>query len=324
MDHDSGDTLQGLVQRFKESLRGQKGRSENTVRVYGDDLKPFLVYAKAQSLGPEDMDRRRLRSYLAWLSTSARGKAGGYARISVARKLVALRAFYRFLVEAGAIASNPVPRGRSFNIKVDRRLPTFLDTEEVDRLMEAPDASTPLGCRDRAILELLYSSGVRLAEVQTMDVGQADLEAAEVRVWGKGSKERVGLLGAPAVKALRAYLDWARPQLVEGHTGALFLNRYGSRLSRRSIEAMVSKYGARAASGPGVHPHTLRHTFATHLMEGGADLRVVQELLGHSSPATTQIYTHVTQKEARAAYMSAHPKARRPDDATPAGEPQGG
>ena len=307
-----------LIQRFEESLRGQKGRSENTVRVYTTDLRPFLAFLDDEGLDPRELDRHHLRRYLAWLSTSARGKDSGYARVSVARKLVVLRSFYRFLVQEGFILANPIPKGRTFNIKVNKRLPAFLGHDEVERLLAAPDLSQPLGIRDRAILELLYSSGARLSELQGLDVEDVGLDSREIRVRGKGSKQRVVLLGKPAVGSLALYLRSSRPHLEKaccqgsqrGGPHALFLNRYGGRLSRRSIEKIVGRYAMLAVTRPEVHPHTLRHTFATHMMEGGADLRVVQELLGHSSPATTQVYTHVTQNEARAEYMTTHPRAR--------------
>ena len=303
-----------LLRRFEESLKGQKGRSENTVRVYSTDLRPFLTFLETWALDIRDLDRHHLRRYLAWLSTSARGEGGGYARVSVARKLVILRSFYRFLVQERVIASNPIPRGRTFNIKVEKRLPIFLDRTETERLMDAPDVSSPLGLRDRAMLELLYSSGIRLAELHGLDVRSVDLESGEVRVRGKGSRERMVLLGRPAVRALQAYLRTARPNLAPARETALFVNRYGGRLSRRGVEKTVAKHAMVAATRPGVHPHTLRHSFATHLMDGGADLRVVQSLLGHSSPATTQIYTHVSQREARAEYMTTHPLAAAPRD----------
>ena len=308
--------LDELIQLFEQSLRGQKGLSENTVRVYTTDLQPFQTFLASEKLVPNDLDRQSLRRYLAWLSTSARGEDGGYARVSVARKLVVLRSFYRFLVQGGFISANPIPKGRTFNIKVEKRLPAFLGKEEVGRLLAAPDASRPLGARDKAILELLYASGVRLSELQGLDVENVSLGDGEVMVRGKGSKQRLVLLGKPAVEALGLYLKSARPRLEKDGTHALFLNRYGGRLSLRSVEKIVSRYAMLAGTRPGVHPHTLRHTFATHLMEGGADLRVVQELLGHSSPATTQVYTHVTQNETRAEYMTTHPRARLKDTPT--------
>ena len=155
--------IAGLVLRYKEYIRGQKGLSENTVRVYSTDLVPFVEFLETETLKPRDLNRHHLRRYLAWLSTSARGRDGGYARVSVARKLVALRSFYRFLVQEGFISSNPIPKGRSFNIKVKKTLPGFLGIDEVARLLDVPETSVPLGARDKAVLELLYSSGVRLS-----------------------------------------------------------------------------------------------------------------------------------------------------------------
>ena len=310
--------LKTLPQRYREYLVGAKGRSDNTVRVYLDDLRPFLEYLEREDLSPTDLNRQSLRRYLAWLATSARGAGGGYARVSVARKLVVLRSFYRFLVHEGVMESNPVPKGRAFSMKVDKRLPIFLDRREVDRLLATPDLSNDLGVRDQAILELLYSSGVRLSELAVLDVKDVDMETREMKVRGKGSKERVVLMGRPAVQAISRYVQVARPSLERKPNPALFLNRYGGRLSRRSIEKVVSHSAMKAAVRPGVHTHTLRHTFATHLLEGGADLRVVQELLGHSSPATTQIYTHVTQSQAKKVYMASHPRARMEEEATEA------
>ena len=310
----------GLVESFQDYLRGQKGRSENTIRIYSTDLQPFVQFVETQGLELKDFSRRYLRSYLAWLSTSARGDSKGYARVSVARKMVVLRAFYRYLTQQGVVENNPIPKGRSFNIKVGKKLPTFLGRGETVRLLDAVDVSSPSGIRDRAILEMLYSTGMRLSEISGLDQQDLDLAQGTIRVTGKGSKERIVLMGGPAVEWVSHYLSTARSQLLagaeqgRGDAAALLLNRYGARLSGRTIQKLVAKYAAQAATRPGVHPHTLRHSFATHLMEGGADLRIVQELMGHSSPATTQVYTHVTQLEARAEYMTTHPMARRRRD----------
>ena len=320
---ESGSETRSLLDRFREHLVGQRGRAANTVRVYTDDLRPFFQFLQLEGLALRDLDRQQVRRYLAWLATQARGGRDGYARVSISRKLVVLRAFYRFLMQVGEVATNPIPKGRSLRVKVERRLPVFLGKEETARLLESPDGSTPLGMRDRAMLELLYSCGPRLSEIAALNVRDVDLESREVRVLGKGSKERMMVLGRPAKEALLEYLRTARPCLLaQGRPGtilggeeAFFLNRYGIRLSRRSIEKVVANHAMRAATRPGVHTHTLRHTFATHLMDGGADLRVVQELLGHASPATTQVYTHVTQSQARQVYMASHPRAKRgPED----------
>ena len=298
-----------LLERFPAYLRGQRGLAENTVRIYMSDLSSFRDYLSREGLSLTDMDRQVLRGYLAWLVTKAGSRSEGYARVSVVRKLTVLRSFYRFLVQEGLFNSTPVPSGRSLRIKVQRPLPGFLGKREVERLLEAPDDTTPLGARDRAILEVLYSCGVRLAELQGLDLGNVDLPRRELLVRGKGSKERWVVFGQPTHAALAHYLGEARPLLTPGPGTALFLNRYGQRLSRRSIEKLVRRYAAQVGTRDGVHPHTLRHTFATHMLEGGADLRVIQELLGHSSPTTTQVYTHVTNQEALAAYLTHHPRS---------------
>ena len=304
-----------LCERFPTFLRGQRGLSENTVRIYLSDVGSFRDYLSQEGLSLTDMDRKMLRSYLAWLATSARSGTSGYARVSVVRKLTVLRSFYRFLVQEGIFRSTPVPSGRSFRIKVQKPLPGFLGKREVERLLEVPDDTTLLGARDRAILEVLYSCGVRLAEIQELDLANVHLTRRELLVRGKGSKERWVVFGRPTQAALGHYLREARPLLSVGTETALFLSRYGQRLSRRSFEKLVRRYAARAGTRDGVHPHTLRHTFATHMLEGGADLRVIQELLGHSSPTTTQIYAHVTKQEALAAYLRHHPRADVPRSA---------
>ncbi|MCH8279409.1 MAG: tyrosine recombinase [Chloroflexi bacterium] len=311
-----------LAGRYPLFLRGQRALSENTVRIYMDDLASFRAYLYREDLSLAAMERQMLRGYLAWLATTAVvGKTGGktgYARVSVARKLTALRSFYGFLVQQGLFKTNPMPSGRSLRVKVEKPLPGFLSKREVARLLEAPDDSTPVGIRDRAILEVLYSCGVRVSEIHDLDLPNVNFSRQEILVRGKGSKERWVLYGRPAAMALRLYVNEARPELANKTNPALFLNRYGARLSRRSIEKLVRGYAIRAQTRENVHPHTLRHTFATHMLEGGADLRVIQELLGHSSPSTTQVYTHVTKQEARAAYLTHHPRSG--DPGTPATE----
>ena len=303
--------------RFPLYLRGQRGLSENTERVYLSDLQAFREYMLKENLSLRDMDRATLRGYLAWLATPAKEGGRGYERVSVARKLTVLRSFYLFLVQEGMFRSTPVPSGRSFRLKVAKTLPTFLGHREADRLLDAPDDSTPLGMRDKAILELLYGCGVRLAEIHGMNISDINFGQRSILVRGKGNKERETLYGHPAEDALTRYLNEGRPVL-DGEampsekTDAAFLNRYGQRLSRRSIESVVRKHGSAAGTQDDVHPHTLRHTFATHMLEGGADLRVIQDLLGHSSPQTTQIYTHVTKTEALQAYLNHHPRADEP------------
>ena len=184
------------------------------------------------------------------------------------------------------------------------------------RLLEAPDLATPQGQRDRALMELLYASGLRVSELVSLDLGQINLNTGEIRVWGKGAKERMVLMGKPATMALSAYLSHGRPRLLAKKNNALFVNRDGGRLTERSIQRTLTKYSRIAGISKRVHPHTLRHTFATHLLDGGADLRVVQELLGHANLVSTQIYTHVTKSQAKKVYLSAHPLARETDNGT--------
>ena len=296
-------TWDSLVDEYEEHLRAERGLADLTIRNYVTDLRPLYDYMTLRGLsGLERIDRTSVRGYLAWLSDL------GYVRRSIARKLSTLRGFLRWLVRKGVLQADPLPRRGV--MKLDSRLPRFLSQDEAARLVLAPDTSAPLGARDRALLELIYAAGLRVSEVRDLNVGNVDLASREVRVTGKGSKQRAVLIGEAARSALAIYLNEVRPKL-EGRDSdnALFLNRYGGRLSQRSIQAKVRRYAARVGLGTGVHTHTLRHSFATHLLEGGADLRVVQELLGHASPATTQIYTHVTASEAKAVYLAAHPRA---------------
>jgi len=233
----------------------------------------------------------------------------GFVKASIARKLSAIRSLYRYLLREEIISASPVAATSS--PKLDKRLPSFLTTEEVKQLLEAPDLSTPQGQRDRALLELLYASGLRVSELVSLNLEQVNLDSHEIRVWGKGSKERVVLMGEPAARALSAYLSQGRPKLLgKKRSNALFLNRYGERLPERRVQRILEKYASLVSIGKRVYPHMLRHTFATHLLDGGADLRVVQELLGHANLSSTQIYTHVTRSQARKVYLSAHPMAQ--------------
>ncbi len=318
--------LEPLLERYSAHLRGQRGLSENTARIYLDDLAAFRRYLAESGAALADMNRRMARGYLAWLATegretvhpySGRKQREGYARVSILRKLTALRSFYRFLAQEGWFQHNPVPSGRSLQVKTEKPLPSFIGKQEAARLLSAPDTDNDYGLRDRAILEVLYSCGVRLAEIVGMDLPDINFAERRILVAGKGSKERWTLFGQPTAEVLQRYLEESRAALLnEGlaagkrvDNNALFLNRYGQRLSRRSIEKLVKSHAAQAGLRDGIHPHTLRHTFASHMLEGDADLRVIQELLGHASPTTTQIYTHITKQEAKAAYLKFHPRA---------------
>ena len=311
---DYGPASPDLMERYSRYLTGQRSLSDNTRRIYLDDLHTFLSYCRRKDLSLTDMNRQMLRGYVAYLATEGRtdgDKPRGYARVSIVRKLTALRTFYNFLVQEGWFKSTPVPSARSFPVKVEKPLPSFLGKKEAVRLLDAPDDDTPTGLRDRAILEVLYACGVRLAEIEGMNIGDVYRGRREILVRGKGNKERWTLYGEPAEAALDDYLRDGRPHFAPEATDdePLFVNRYGGRLSRRSIEKIVSNYAARAGLKEGIHPHTLRHSFASHMLEGDADLRVIQDLLGHSSVATTQVYTHITKQEARRAYLNFHPMA---------------
>ena len=294
---------QDLTSRFRDHLVAERGLAPLSVRNYLTDLEPLREFMSEREIGSfAELDRRRVRAYLAWLQEI------GYARASVSRKLSALRTLFKWLNRMGVVEHDPLPPRGAF--KLDSRLPRFLSRGEAEKLVSTPDPTSEKRIRDRALLELVYATGLRVSEVGSLNLDSINLETRELMVTGKGSKDRVVLMGQSAGDAIKVYLSEVRSAVGGAESeDALFLNRYGNRLSERSIQKIVREYATRAGLGGQVHTHTLRHSFATHMLEGGADLRVVQELLGHSSPATTQIYTHITGREARRAYMSAHPRA---------------
>ncbi|MFO7246064.1 MAG: tyrosine recombinase XerC [Thermaerobacter sp.] len=297
---------------FMEYLQVEKGASPHTLDAYGRDLQEFFQAAGLGDDPPaaelERLDHLAIRAYLADLARRGR------SRRTAARKLSALRSFFRFLVRRGFVTANPTRLVTG--PKQPRRLPNFLEREAVAPLLEAPPADSPAGLRDRALLELMYASGLRLAEVVGLDLDDLDLGQGLVRVMGKGGRERVVPFGRAARAALAEYLERGRPHLLrpprpgEAAERALFLNARGGRLGRRGVAYVLARYARGARSYRRVTPHTLRHTFATHMLQGGADLRSVQELLGHARISTTQIYTHVTREHLRRAYLDAHPRAR--------------
>ena len=302
----------GLLEGFARHLQTGRGLAPRTVRNYLHDLGYLVEFLEGRGVeDPSAVDRDLLRAYFHWLLTQGRRRRRGregLVKRSVARQMSVLRAFFRWLHREGHIPRDPTRHLSP--IKTEKRLPAFLDRQEAVALLSVPDPETPQGLRDRALLELLYGAGLRVSEAVGLDLGDLDLGRQEVRVRGKGSRERVVPFGRMARRALEDYLHRGRPAL-EGGKGspALFLNRYGGRLSARSVQALVRRYALLAGLEPGVHPHTLRHTFATHLLEGGADLRAVQALLGHASPTTTQVYTHITDAQARRVYERVHPRA---------------
>jgi len=296
--------MQEIFNKYINYLQVERNASPYTVRNYTTDLLGFFDFLRGQKLSSlKEVDRHTLRDYLSYLMEQ------GFVKASIARKLSAIRSFYRYLLREEIIATSPLATTSS--PKLDKRLPSFLTIDEMKRLLETPDSATPQGQRDRAFLELLYASGLRVSELASLNLGQVDLDTREIRVWGKGAKERMVLMGEPAAGALTAYLKQGRPELLGSKKNtALFLNHDGGRLTERSVQSILQEYASIAGIGKKVHPHMLRHTFATHLLDGGADLRVVQELLGHASLSSTQIYTHVSKSQAKKVYLSAHPMAK--------------
>jgi site-specific recombinase XerD len=280
---------------FDSDLR-RRGMAEKTRHAYGVDLGQFALWCTAQGVEPREVGSRDLRRYAAVLS----GRDAVAA--TIARKLAALRAFYRTLREHGQVTQNPVDLIPS--PKRPRTLPTVLRPDELATLLDRIPASTPLELRDRALLEVAYACGLRAEELVNLDVSSVGFDAEELRVEGKGSKTRIVPAGEPALRAVARYLERARPALASGD-GDLS----GRRLSTSDVRRRLRVWARHAAVQGGISPHTLRHSFATHLLEGGADLRAIQELLGHASISTTQIYTRVESARLKSAYARSHPRA---------------
>jgi integrase/recombinase XerC len=296
-------TLQEQIQQFTTYLHSERDVSPHTLAAYRSDLAQllaFVVREKGAAISATEVDHLLLRRFLA-------GLAKGTKKSSIGRKLAAVRSFFRFLQRRGIIENNPAELVAT--PKKEKRLPFHLDIDQVTTLVEAPQADQKYAVRDRAILELLYSSGLRVSELTGLNIGELDLRVGMVRVTGKGGKERIVPVGSRALEAVQAYLE-LRLVAAEGND-ALFLNTHGGRINRRSVTRIVDMHVARIAAFKRISPHTLRHTFATHMLEGGADLRVIQELLGHASLSTTQKYTHVSIDRLMEVYDKAHPKAHQ-------------
>ena len=292
--------MEEAIAEFLRSLALERNASEHTVKSYREDLTQAVGFF-TDKLGPATPDRlttRVMRAYLAWLHEQ------GYAKTTIARRIAAVRSWCRFLCRQGTLKSNPAEGLRG--PRQDKKLPSFLSPEDLARLLATPPADTPLGCRDRAILETLYSAGVRVSELTGLNHDDVDFDDGCAVVRGKGKRERLVLLGAECRDALRAWLG-VREGLAK--SPALFVNKNGARLTTRSVGRLLEKYLAQAGLDPRASPHTLRHSFATHLLDNGADIRSVQELLGHRSLSTTQVYTHVTTVRLKDSYHKAHPRA---------------
>jgi len=296
-----------MLARFVVYLEREKQASVCTVTAYRSDIEQFVDFIEERTgshTGPADVDMWTIRRFLGRLNQL------GQKKTSINRKLASIRAFYRFLIREGIVENSPV--SLISGLRKERYLPRFLSYEEVRKLLNIPLA-TPLGLRDRAILETIYASGIRVGELVSLDRESIDFAAGYARVLGKGKRERIVPLGRQAVKALKDYVIIGRPKLEARknppETKALFLNHLGNRLTARGVRNRISRYVEKASLTSGISPHTLRHCFATHMLERGADLRVVQELLGHIQLTTTQIYTHVSQSRLREIYHRAHPRA---------------
>ena len=300
--------------------------SEHTIRSYGSTIAAYLAWLADRGVDWRTPGRSDLRAYVANL-------AGTSARTSVSQRLAAIRSFHRWAARSGLAAGDPW--GAIATPRLPRRLPRVLEVDQIERLLAAidgpgasgpgvahdPDLHEAIALRDHALIETAYAAGLRISELASAAASALDLRRGELRVLGKGRKERIGLLGRPAIAALEAYLDAGRPALLRrrapgaGDPDVLFLNHHGDPIGVRGLRYRIDRLCRAAGLPEGVSPHTLRHSFATHLLDGGADLRVVQELLGHESLATTQIYTHVSPGRLRAAYVAAHPRAVAGDGA---------
>jgi integrase/recombinase XerC len=329
-----------IVQEFINYLQFEKHFSGHTAKCYGADLEQFsqFITGKLDGSAPSHRDSYQpsfesssggaatavatevdlsqtmlaidvdtVRRYMAYLNEH------NYSKSTSARKLATLRSFYKFLVKRGHLKSNPVMAVRT--PKQEKKLPKFLEYEQVQRLLNTPETGTWLGARDRAILETLYSTGLRVSELVALNMDDVDFLGEVVHVRGKGKKERIAPIGSSALQSIQHYIEF-RNRRAAGNgnfdTKILFVNKHGKRLSTRSVRRKMDKYLIAAGLDPAISPHTLRHSFATHMLNNGADLRSVQELLGHQSLSTTQIYTHLTTKKLKEVYDSAHPREEAP------------
>jgi len=300
--------MQDQIDQFLDYLEVEKGYSNNTLAAYQNDLNQFFVFL--QKLPPDQrprdwgsVTRDHIVSYILEM------KEREYASSTVARKVAAVKSFFKFLESSGQIKSNPAKDMET--PRAEKHLPATISTEDVDRLLAAPAGNAPAAQRDRAMLELLYATGLRVSELVALDVSNVDLDAGTVRCMGKGKKERILPIYDRAREALADYVNEGRPKLLgeHNHEDALFLNRRGTRLTRQGLWLIIKRYVEEVGIQENVTPHTLRHSFATHMLRGGADLRAVQQMLGHANISTTQIYTQVTPDRMREVYDETHPRA---------------
>ncbi len=298
--------MQNHIDRYLAHIEHNRNFSQQTLRAYRNDLHQYLAFLHAEgcrSFG--DVNRLLLRKFLAFQKKQA------YSKTTIARKFVSIRSFYKFLCREGILEFNPVEGLRT--PKQSKTLPEFMSVTDVETLLNTPDSNTTSGARDSAIMEVLYSTGMRVSELAGLDVSDVDFTDGVVKVKGKGKKERLLPIGSHALNAVQTYIDKrnadALVRIASRSARALFLNNRGGRLTERSVGRMLEKYAKMAGMSARISPHTFRHSFATHLLDRGADLRSVQELLGHANLSTTQIYTHITTERLREVYNKAHPRA---------------
>jgi len=296
--------MQDLIGEFINYLSVERGLASNTLESYGRDLRQYSVYlrAKAHLMSLQDASRATIISYLLLMEKQGRAPA------TIARRLAALKSFYQFLVRESVVERDPTANLES--PKLHRKLPKVLTVREVEMLLRQPKAGTVGGLRDKAMLEVLYATGIRVSELISLTTPDVNLEMRYVRCFGKGSKERLVPTGTIACQAVADYLARGRPKLVKDPgERCLFVNHHGRRMTRQGFWKIMKKYSAEAGIKKSITPHTLRHSFATHLLENGADVRAVQEMLGHADISTTQIYTHVNRGRLRDVYKNSHPRA---------------
>ena len=293
-------TVYDLLDEFITHLRVERGLAQNTIQAYSRDLVRFFMYLESRNLTPFEIARGCIRDYVGTLNSRL-------SKRSQARNISAIKTFFRFLVSEGRMKENPARLMET--PRIPRKLPDILSLDEVMQLLVQPDITTPLGQRDRAMLELLYATGLRVSELVGLRVSDVKLEAGYVKTLGKGAKERLVPFGEKALQAVRAYLSYGRPALLkDGHPPHLFLNFRGKPLTRQGFWKIAGNHGRAAGIKKRIKPHGLRHSFASHLLEAGADLRSVQVMLGHVDITTTQIYTHVTRGRLKELHEKCHPR----------------
>lgn len=292
-----------LLEEFLNYLLVEKGLASNTIVSYRRDLESFFTYLKEHNIYQiKNINKKDIVSFLAYLKKEDRAAA------TIARRIAALKAFFKFLYQERYLEENVTAILE--RPKQEKKLPKFLTLEEVDKLLTGPVLNTAIGVRDQAMLEILYATGMRVSELLNLGINNLNLEIGFVRCMGKGSKERIIPIGGKAIESLTTYLQWGRNKLLKNpREQTLFLNNHGRKMSRQGFWKIIKTYAHKVGINKEISPHILRHSFATHLLENGADLRAVQEMLGHADISTTQIYTHVTRSKISQVYRQAHPRA---------------